>query len=90
MYSLDKSFGIPYRCITPKGVKNIYMAGRPISADHLAFSAVRIASTCLAIGEAAGTAAVQALKTGDTHNIDIEELRSSLLRNGAVTDRQKL
>lgn len=90
MYSLDKSFGIPYRCITPQGVKNLYVAGRPISADHLAFSAVRIASTCLAIGEAAGTAAIQALKSGDIHNIEIDELRSSLISNGAVVDRQKL
>lgn len=90
MHSLDKSFGIPYRCITPREMKNLYIAGRPISADHLAFSSSRIASTCLAVGEAAGTASVLALKAEDTRKINIDELRNRLIANGAIVDRQQL
>ncbi|MDD2478527.1 MAG: FAD-dependent oxidoreductase [Victivallaceae bacterium] len=81
---LKQSYGIPYRCITPKGISNLYIAGRPISVDHRAFSSTRINSTCSAIGQAAGTAAAMAIKSGDTRKIQIKQLKQQLITDGAI------
>lgn len=84
---LEKSYGIPYRCITPKTIDNLYIAGRPISATHRAFSSSRINSTCMAIGQAAGLGAKLALESGSTRKINIKDLQKMLLRDGAIIDR---
>ncbi len=51
------TYEIPYRCLLPRGADNLLMAGRCISATHEAHASLRIMSTCVALGEAAGTAA---------------------------------
>ncbi|MBS1705075.1 MAG: FAD-dependent oxidoreductase [Armatimonadetes bacterium] len=48
---------IPYRSLVVKGLKNLWVAGRCLSADFVAQSAVRIQPVCRAMGEAAGAAA---------------------------------
>ncbi len=58
---LKQPYEIPYRCLLPKGVDNLLIAGRPISADHVAHSSLRIQPTCYALGQAAGTAAALAV-----------------------------
>ncbi len=50
-------YEIPYRCMVPKKVKNLLVAGRCISATFAAQSSTRIQLTCMALGEAAGIAA---------------------------------
>lgn len=50
-------YNIPYRCLIPKGIENLLVAGRPISTTHEAHSSTRIQATCYATGQAAGTAA---------------------------------
>jgi hypothetical protein len=87
---LSKSYGIPYRCITPVGISNLYMAGRPISSDHVAYSSCRIASTGVALGEAAGVAAIMAAASGDTRKVDVKELQRKLRFQGAVIERKHL
>ena len=84
---LKQSYGIPYRCIIPKCINNLYIAGRPISADHRAFSSTRINATCIAIGQAAGTVAAMAIKYGDTRKIQIEKLKQQLISDGAIITR---
>jgi 2-polyprenyl-6-methoxyphenol hydroxylase-like FAD-dependent oxidoreductase len=55
-------FDIRYGCIVAKGVDNLLMAGRCISAEHVAQSSLRIQQTCLSLGQAAGTAAALSLQ----------------------------
>jgi hypothetical protein len=50
-------FDIRYGCLVAAGLDNLLMAGRCISATHRAESSLRIQQTCMATGEAAGTAA---------------------------------
>jgi hypothetical protein len=57
-------FGIRYGCLLPVGVENLLVAGRCISAEHVAQSSLRIQQTCQATGEAAGTAAGMSLRRG--------------------------
>ena len=78
---ITKPYGIPYRCITPRGLSNLFIAGRPISADHIAHSSSRINATCMAIGEAAGTAAKEAIDRQCTRMVDIPQLKSQLANN---------
>ncbi|MBK1882219.1 FAD-dependent oxidoreductase [Luteolibacter pohnpeiensis] len=53
----QKPAGIPLRCLKPKGMDGIFVAGRCISADHEAHASIRVMGTCFATGEAAGKAA---------------------------------
>lgn len=48
---------VPYRSIVAKSLDNLWVAGRCLSADFVAQSAVRIQPVCRAMGEAAGNAA---------------------------------
>ncbi|MBO5269665.1 MAG: FAD-dependent oxidoreductase, partial [Clostridia bacterium] len=50
-------YTIPYRCLVPKGAKNLLVTGRCVSADHDAQASLRIMPTCATLGEAAGVAA---------------------------------
>lgn len=59
-------FDIRYGCLIARGVENLIMAGRCISAEHVAQSSLRIQQTCMATGEAAGVAAAVSLKEGAT------------------------
>ena len=83
-YGKGESHGIPYRCLTPKGLKNILVAGRSISCDRIVNGSIRVMPVCLAMGEAAGAAAAMAA-AGDTdvHNVDTYKLRQLLREAGA-------
>ena len=79
-----KSHGIPYRCLTPKGIKNILMAGRSISTDRSAQGSTRVMPVCLAMGEAAGIAAKMAtMSDNNVHKVNTGELREKLRNRGA-------
>jgi hypothetical protein len=57
-------FDIRYGCIVAKGVDNLLMGGRCISAGHKAEASLRIQQTCMCTGEAAGIAAALSLDQG--------------------------
>ena len=79
-----ESYDIPYRCLTPLGLDNLLIAGRPISATHEAHSSLRIMPICLAIGQAAGTAAALSIKQQVAPRaLDIPLLKSTLRSQGA-------
>lgn len=65
-YTLEKGpyFGVPYPCLVPKGISNLLVAGRALSADAIAGSATRMIPCCIIFGQAAGTAAALAIKEG--------------------------
>lgn len=77
-------YGVPYRCLLPQGVSQLLLTGRCISASSEAAGAVRVMPPCMAIGQAAGTAAAMAVRDGCTvRQIDVAALRRSLKENGA-------
>ena len=80
----EEYYRIPYRSLVPKEIDNMLVAGRCLSADHEAHSAVRIMPICACLGQAAGTAIAQAQHTGKTvHTVDISAVQSKLVANGA-------
>ena len=66
---------------------NLLVAGRCHSVDQLAAASTRVALTASVMGEAAGTAAVLALR-GNTEpvHVNTDELVSSLAAAGAILD----
>jgi hypothetical protein len=77
-------YEIPYRCLVPRGIKNLLVAGRSVSADHQAAGAIRVMPTCFAMGQAAGIAASLAITEGVMpRDIPIAGLRRRLLDAGA-------
>jgi hypothetical protein len=80
-----KSHGLPYRCLTPKGIKNVLIAGRSISTDRPTQGSTRVMPVCLAMGEAVGIAAKMAARenNGDVHAVDTDALRDKLKEHGA-------
>ena len=88
LHKLEQPYDIPYRCLVPKGLQNLLVAGRCISGDSEALSSYRIQSHCMAMGEAAGRAAALAVKSGVTvRDIDIKKLQSNLKESGANIGR---
>ena len=83
-YQKGESYGIPYRILTPVGIKNLLTAGRCISCDRRILGSVRVMPPAMVTGEAAGTAAAMAAKMSsvDVHSVDTEELRNILKTNG--------
>ena len=78
-------YGIPYRILVPRGVENLLVAGRCVSCTHLALGSIRVMVPCIAMGEAAGTAAALSLKhTTPPRALDVSRLRSRLLQQGVI------
>jgi hypothetical protein len=57
-------YDIPLRCCVAAKVRNLFFAGRNLSATHLAFASTRVMATCAAVGQGVGTAAALALRAG--------------------------
>lgn len=82
-----QTVGIPYRTLVPKESKNVLVAGRCFSANHVAHSSVRSMAQCMAMGEAAGVAAAMAVTQGCSPiNIDVQKLREILKKQGAIVE----
>lgn len=84
MLFCDDAYDIPYRVLVPEKIENLLVAGRCSSMNHEAMAATRVMSTCMALGEAAGTAARIALAAGvKPSQVDVAEVQKALLANGA-------
>ena len=80
-------YTIPYRCLLPREFDNLLTGGRCISTTHEAQASIRIMPICATTGQAAGTAAAVAQKTGkNVHNVDIKAVQELLRQNGAAID----
>ena len=80
-------YGLPYRCLLPQGVEGLLVAGRCFSATHDAHASARSMATCMAMGQAAGTAAAMVAAAGITPRaLDARQLRAQLLADGALLE----
>ncbi len=76
-------YDIPFGCLVPEGIRSLLVAGRCLSATHRALASARVIVSCMAMGQAAGTAAAMAAATGtDVTDIAPNELRAALLADG--------
>ena len=77
-------YQLPYRMMLPIGLDGLLVAGRCSSASHEAHASMRVAAVCMALGEAAGVAAAQAVAAGaEPRAIDTRALRAQLRAQGA-------
>lgn len=77
-------YEIPYRCILPRGMKNLVIGGRCISTTHAAHSSIRVMPIVFAIGHAAGIAAALAAAAGtQPRQLDVRQVQAELLKQGA-------
>lgn len=57
---LREPYGVPYRCLLPKGINNLLVACRGASFSSIAASSCRLSRTMMALGHAAGVASALA------------------------------
>ncbi|MBC8138397.1 MAG: FAD-dependent oxidoreductase [Fibrella sp.] len=80
-------YEIPYRCCYSRNIPNLFLAGRLLSATHVAFGSSRVMATCSHAGQAVGIAAAlcteQNLLPSDLRDGEpLRELQRNLLRTG--------
>lgn len=69
---LGEAYDIPMRCLLPRGIKGLIVAGRCISGTHEAHSSYRVMPTSMATGQAAGVCAALAAK----HSVQPDEVEA--------------
>jgi hypothetical protein len=75
-------YDIPYRSLIPIRLENVLAAGRNISSDVPGQSGTRLVMCCMALGEAAGTAAALSIKEGvSPRKLDTGMLQRKLVDN---------
>lgn len=78
-------YDIPFRTLLPQGLDNVLVAGRCFSATHEAHASCRSMAQCMAMGEAAGTAAALCVQfKKEPRELAVDLLQQRLLANGAV------
>lgn len=85
-------YQIPYRCLYSRNISNLFLAGRIISATHVAFGSSRVMGTSAHVGQAVGMAAAlcqsgepgqRGLLPRDLVNTDrMRTLQQELLKSG--------
>lgn len=84
------SYDIPWGCLLPKDTENVVAAGRVLSSDREAHGSARVMGPCLAMGQAAGTAAGMLIASNSQLarfcDIDVIKLRARLVDDGAILD----
>lgn len=83
----DGNYHLPLRMLFSKNVTNLWMAGRNISASHVAFGSTRVMATCALLGEAAGIGAaltqeLEVTPTALAHD-HVTQLRRAMVRADA-------
>jgi hypothetical protein len=79
--------GIPFSSLVVRDGVNVLAPGRCFSATHDAQASIRSMAQCMAMGQAAGTAAAMAVaRTGGVRNVGVTELQDSLRATGALLE----
>ena len=81
-----QSYDIPYECLIPRNVTNLLVAGRCLSSTREANGSARVMGTCMATGEAAGTAAGLCVerRIANVRDVSIKALRDRLESRGVI------
>ena len=83
-------FGIPYGILVPKGWRNLWVAGRCNSSDVRVHGSIRVQPAASMMGQAAGTAAVQSIRTSRPGNdLDTQQLVQTLRKAGAYLPQKQ-
>ena len=84
-YGEGESYGVPYRCLCPRDLDNVLVAGRTICSDRASNGTLRVMPSCFCAGEAAGMAAKYACDMAEVniHRVDTQTLRRRLMEEGA-------
>lgn len=78
---------IPHRALIPRGIENLYVAGRCFSATHDAHASVRSMAQCMAMGQAAGTAAALCVSQVKLpRELNVNYLQQKLQEAGAILE----
>ncbi|MDX9860081.1 MAG: FAD-dependent oxidoreductase [Rhodospirillales bacterium] len=80
-------YQVPFRCLVPKGAKNLLAAGRCLSSEQLALSSARVMTTCSMMGQATGiAAALAASRNAEITTLDYTEIRKEVEARTAKLD----
>jgi len=83
-----KIHDVPYQAILPEKIDGLLMAGRCVSATHVAASAGKSMGNCVATGHAAGLAAAMSVAKGCVpRELDVGELQNALRADGVDLTR---
>jgi len=82
-YETMRVHDVPYRSLLPETVDGLLVAGRCISASHVAASAGKSMGNCMATGHAAGLAAALSVRRGcQPRDLDVRHLQAALAADG--------
>ena len=83
-YGKGESYGVPYRCLCPRDLDNVLVAGRTVCSDRISNGSLRIMPACMCGGEAVGIAAKYAseMEYPNIHKVDTQILRKRLTEEG--------
>jgi hypothetical protein len=83
-YLEHEGYDIPYRCLVPRRVEGLLVAGRCISSGQQAYESHRAMAPVMAIGQAAGVAAAICARLSEPpRRLDVARLQAALLAQGA-------
>lgn len=80
-------YGIPMRSLYTKDIDNLMLAGRNISASHIALGSARVMATCGAMGQAVATAAKYCIEKKLSPREVTENYKQELQRTLAEDDQ---
>lgn len=79
---------IPLRALVPQNSHNFLVAGRSLSSDRLANSALRVQASCMGMGQAAGAAAVLASQNNTSPlEVPIKDIRQLIEQHGGIVPK---
>ncbi len=82
---------MPYRCLVPRDVDGLMVACRAFSSDEIINNRYNLIPHCIALGEAAGTAAAMAAKAGvEPRKVNVPALQEQLLKQGVPLPNVKI
>ena len=88
-YLEHEGYDIPYRCLVPRKIDNLLIAGRCISSEQQPYESHRSMVPIMAIGQAAGVAAALCTREGvNPRRLDVTLLQDTLIAQGAELRRQ--
>ncbi len=76
---------IPLRSLIPQNSNNLIVAGRCLSSDRMANSALRVQASCMGMGQAAAVTVSIANRMGvSPKDVPVAEVKKELIKNGAI------